>query len=233
MDHTSQNTEMSKQALLSNSDSQIWKTLICIFLTAIICAVYWQTLDHQFTNFDDNVYVTDNRHVQAGLSSKSIAWAFASTHASNWHPLTWLSHMLDCQLYGLKPAGHHLTNVLFHIANTLLLFVVLTRMTGALWRSAFVAALFAIHPLNVESVAWIAERKNVLSAFFWLLTMWAYARYTERTTIANYLLALLIICLGSDVKTHAGHPALCSSYARLLAVAAAENEPGEYRGRNK
>ena len=132
MNHSSQNTEFSKQVLLRDTDSQIWKALICIFLTAIICAVYWQTLGHQFTNFDDNVYITDNGHVQAGLSSKSIAWAFASTHASNWHPLTWLSHMLDCQLYGLKPAGHHLTNVLVHIANTLLLFVVLTRMTGAL-----------------------------------------------------------------------------------------------------
>ena len=125
------------------------------------------------------MYVTENPHVLEGLTWPGVAWAFTSSAASNWHPVTWLSHMVDCQLYGLRPAGHHLTNVLLHSANTLLLFLILSRMTGAMWRSACVAALFAWHPLHVESVAWVAERKDVLSAFFFLLTLGAYDRYAE------------------------------------------------------
>ena len=147
-------------------------------------------------NLDDNAYITGNRHVQSGLTLAGVTWAFTTTHASLWIPLTWLSHMLDCQLYGLNPSGHHLTNLVFHIASTLLLFLVLERMTGALWRSAFVAALFALHPLHVESVAWAAERKDVLSTFFWMLTMWAYIRYIERPRLNRYLLALLFFALG-------------------------------------
>ena len=110
---------------------------------------------------------------------EGVQWAFTSLYASNWHPLTWLSHMLDCQIYGLKPGGHHVTNLLLHLVNSLLLFGLLKRLTGALWRSALVAALFALHPLHVESVAWVSERKDVLSAFFFMLTLWAYARYAE------------------------------------------------------
>ena len=116
-------------------------------------------------------YFTNNPHVQAGLTLESITWAFTSTRASNWHPLTWLSHMLDCQIYGMNPGQHHLTNVLFHILNTLLLFFVFKRMTQNLWQSGFVAALFGLHPLHVESVAWLAERKDVLSTLFWMLTI--------------------------------------------------------------
>ncbi len=153
--------------------------LICLALGLITLAVFWPTLSHDFLGYDDEAYVTENPHVRAGLAWTGVVWAFRSFSVTNWHPLTWISHMLDCQLYGLHPAGHHLTNLLLHTASTLLLFLVLSRMTGALWRSACVAALFAWHPLHVESVAWVAERKDVLSAFFFMLTLSAYARYVE------------------------------------------------------
>ena len=130
------------------SEACIWLILI----TAVLL-VYWQVGDHEFINYDDNVYITDNAQVQKGLTSKGIIWAFTTSHTGNWHPLTWISHMLDCELYGLNPGGHHLTNVLLHMANAILLFVVLRWMTGAIWRSGLVAALFALHPLHVESVA--------------------------------------------------------------------------------
>ena len=133
-----------------------------------------------FVAFDDQLYVTENSKVQDGLTYKGIAWAFTSFYASNWHPITWLSHMLDCEIYGLNPMGHHWTNLQLHIANTLLLFFILQQMTGALWKSAFVAALFALHPLHVESVAWIAERKDVLSTFFGMLTILAYIGYVKK-----------------------------------------------------
>jgi tetratricopeptide (TPR) repeat protein len=150
---------------------------VCIFLAAIVWVVFGQTLHHGFVNYDDNLYVYENSAVTRGLDLKGVEWAFTHIVVFNWHPLTVLSHMLDCQLYGLKPGGHHLTNVLLHTASVILLFLVLRRMTGFLWRSAFVAAVFAIHPLRVESVAWVAERKDVLSGVFFMLTLWAYARY--------------------------------------------------------
>ena len=169
---------------------------ICLVLILALLASFWYVKDSEFVSFDDYIYVVDNPPVKAGLTFKGVIWAFTTTHASNWHPLTWLSHMLDYELYGLNPGGHHLTNLLFHIANALLLFLVLNRMTGALWRSSFVAALFALHPLHVESVAWVAERKDVLSTFFWMLTMWAYVWYTERPRLNRYLLVLLFFALG-------------------------------------
>jgi len=149
------------------------KVLICIFLMVATFCIYSQVQDHEFINFDDDVFVTDNLNVQAGLTRESINWALTTSYASNWYPMTWLSYMLDYQLYGLNPKGFLLTNLFFHIANSLLLFLILFRMTGAIWQSAFVAVVFALHPLNVESVAWVAERKNVLSTLFLLLTMWA------------------------------------------------------------
>jgi tetratricopeptide (TPR) repeat protein len=152
---------------------------ICLLLALVTVGVYWPVAKQGFINFDDPDYVSSNPRVQAGLTMESIRWAFTSSFSSNWHPLTWLSHMLDCQLYGLRPAGHHITNLLFHIANSLLLFGLLRRLTGVIWPSAFAAALFALHPLHVESVAWVSERKDVLSAFFFILTVWAYARYAE------------------------------------------------------
>lgn len=172
------------------------KLVVCLFLVIATVTAYWQVRNHGFVNYDDDLYVTNNRNVQAGLTWDGVKWAFTTTHASNWHPLTWLSHMLDYEIYGPKPGGHHLSSLLFHAANTLLLFFVLSQMSGALWRSGFVAALFALHPLHVESVAWVAERKDVLSTFFWLLTMWAYARYAERPGLSRYLLVLLLFAFG-------------------------------------
>jgi len=154
---------------LSAKDN-LMRIVIPLFLVVATFAVYSQVLDHGFLNFDDNRYVTENTHINQGLTREGVVWAFTQSYASNWHPVTWLSHMLDFEIYGGDPLGHHLTNLLLHIANTLLLFGVLFKMTGALWRSGLVATLFALHPLNVESVAWVAERKNVLSTFFWLLT---------------------------------------------------------------
>ncbi len=152
---------------------------LCLALAAITLAVFGQTVGQQFVNFDDGDYVFNNPVVAQGLTFRGFVWAFTQIHCANWHPLTWFSHMLDCQLYGLHPGGHHLTNVLLHIATVIALFLVLRRMTGALWRSAFVAAVFAIHPLRAESVAWISERKDVLSGLFFMLTLWAYVRYEE------------------------------------------------------
>jgi hypothetical protein len=187
---------------------------ICLILITAVLLVYWQVGDHEFVNYDDNVYITDNAQVQKGLTSKGIIWAFTTSHTGNWHPLTWISHMLDCEFYGLNPKGHHLTNVLFHTANAILLFVVLRWMTGAIWRSGLVAALFALHPLHVESVAWAAERKDVLSTFFWMLTMMAYVYYVKRPGTRRYLLVLFS---WSDGQAHAGDSSLCFALARLLA----------------
>ena len=176
--------------------------LICLALALVTTALYWPMTHHNFVNFDDDDYITNNSHVQAGLTRAGVIWAFQTGAAANWHPLTWLSHMLDCQLYGLYPGGHHSTNLIFHVANTLLLFLWLRQLTGALWRSAFVAALFAWHPLHVESVAWAAERKDVLSAFFWMLTLMAYTRYVRESKVQSpkskvfYGLSLLAFACG-------------------------------------
>src|SRR5262249_43936317 len=132
---------------------------VCLLLATLTLLVYLPITGHSFLKYDDNDYITENRHVQAGLTWPGVVWAFSTGAACNWHPLTWLSHMLDCQFYGLNPAGHHFTNLLFHIANTFLLFFLLRHLTGAMWPSAFVAAMFALHPLHVESVAWASERK--------------------------------------------------------------------------
>jgi tetratricopeptide (TPR) repeat protein len=160
-------------------------TVICLFLALMTLAVYWPVTGNDFINFDDQEYVTVNPHITSGLTWTNVIWAFESGEAANWHPLTWISHMIDCDLYGLNAGGHHLTNLLFHIANTLLLFLFLNEITGALWRSAFVAALFAWHPLHVESVAWAAERKDTLSAFFWILTLLTYVRFVQKSKAGN------------------------------------------------
>ncbi len=153
--------------------------LLSVLLASVTVAAYWPLLQCGFINYDDPLYVTANSQVQAGLTWPGVLWAFTTHHASNWHPLTWLSHMLDCQLFGLNPARHHLVSLLLHVGNTLLLFGLLSRLTRAPWPSALVALWFGLHPTHVESVAWIAERKDVLSAWFCLLTLWAYARYAQ------------------------------------------------------
>ena len=159
--------------------------IVCIFLTVATFIAFWQVSHCDFINYDDDSYVTGNSQIQNGITIAGIRWAFTSIHEANWHPITWISHMMDVQLFGLKPGWHHLTNLLFHIVNTLLLFLVFHRMTKALWQSAFVAALFALHPLHVESVAWVAERKDVLSTFFLMLTMAAYIYYVERPELGD------------------------------------------------
>lgn len=162
-----------------------------VILLALATLPYLQTLRHDFV-YDDYPYVAGNAYVQQGLTWHGIAWAFTTFRAGNWHPVTWLSHMLDISVWGNEPAGHHFTNVILHAANTLLLFLVFSRMTGALWRSALLAALFAVHPLHVESVAWVAERKDVLSTFFGFLAIWAYFKYARDSSPGHYL---LMVCL--------------------------------------
>ena len=177
------------------------KLIICLFLVAVTLAVFWSVKNYEFIHYDDDLYILNNPRVQDGLTIDSITWAFTSTHTGNWYPLTWLSMMLDYALYEMNPAGYHWTNLLFHIANTLLLFFLLSRMTGAVWKSAFVAALFALHPLHVESVAWISERKDVLSTFFWMLTMGAYVSYVKKPGIITYLPVLFAFSLGLMAKS--------------------------------
>ena len=165
-------------------------------------ACYWPVRHYDYVNLDDPLYVYDTRMVQKGLTWEGVRWAFQSVKGGNWNPLVWLSHMADCQIYGLPAAGHHVTNVILHTANVLLLFLVLRAMTGTLWRSGLAAALFAWHPLHVESVAWISERKDVLSTLFWLLTMWAYMWYARELKIKKakswigYGLALAFFACG-------------------------------------
>jgi len=174
--------------------------LVSLCLILAILVPYRQVIHFDFVGYDDELYVTENLHVQNGFTAKGVKWAFTTFHSANWHPLTWLSHMLDCELYGLNPTGHHWVNLQFHIANTLLLFFILLKMTGALWRSAFVAALFALHPLHVESVAWISERKDLLSTFFGLLMIFAYYRYVKVSSLKNYLLVIILFSLGLMAK---------------------------------
>src|SRR6266571_2097594 len=169
---------------------------ICAVLVGITWLVFAQTVRHQFVTYDDPQYVYANPDISAGVSLGRISWAFTHTIAGNWHPLTTISHMLDCQLYGLKPAGHHFTNVLFHTIAVVLLFLLLQQMTGSLWRSTFVAALFAIHPLHVESVAWVSERKDVLSAVFFMLTLVAYVPYARAPSPGRYFIVALMFTLG-------------------------------------
>jgi tetratricopeptide (TPR) repeat protein len=197
---------------MARSRFPVW--LVLVLLVLVTMALYWPVTRYDFINLDDSAYVTENSHVQHGLTRDNVVWAFTNLEAGFWHPLTWLSYLLDYQTYGLRPGGFHLTNLLLHAASTILLFLALRRMTGAVWRSALVAALFALHPLHVESVAWIAERKGLLSTFFFMLALWAYAGYVEKaegqTLPAGrqglkakgwYGLALLFFILGLMSKT--------------------------------
>jgi len=176
--------------------------IVSLLLGMLIMVCFWPVTHHAFINFDDPDYITQNPHIQAGLTWSTVKWAFTTFHAGNWHPVTWLSHALDCQIFGLNASRHHFTNALLHSLNTVALFLFLRNVTGALWRSALVAALFGLHPMHVESVAWVSERKDVLSTFFFLLTLWTYCRYVEARTqnskleIQNYILCLFLFALG-------------------------------------
>ncbi len=173
---------------------------LAILLVLATVALYYPANGHPFVNFDDNLYVTENTHVTAGLNWQTVKWAFSTFDQGNWHPVTWLSHAADCQLYGLNPAGHHETNLVLHVFNVVLLFWVLEQATGSVGRSAMVAALFALHPINVETVVWISERKNLLSMSFFLLALGAYRRYVQKPDAARYGLVALLYALGLMAK---------------------------------
>jgi tetratricopeptide (TPR) repeat protein len=188
---------MQRKSKLTGSltDSTVIFAVLSAALLIVVLAVYWPVLKHGFVKYDDDKYVTDNERVTGGLTRTSVIEAFTKPHFFMWHPLTTLSHTLDCELFGLDPAGHHLVSLILHLANTLLLFWVLRKMTGSLWPSAFVTAVFALHPLQLESVAWIAERKNILSASFWLLTMGVYTAYAQRGGVWRFLMVIIAFSL--------------------------------------
>ena len=183
--------------IVLNKDNVILPALLLVLMSAVI---YLQLAEHEFLNFDTYSYVSENPHVKNGITIDNIIWAFTSTYKSNWHPLTWLSHMLDVELFGLKAGAHHLVNLAFHIINVLLLFYFLYRATLLVWPSFLVAALFAIHPLHVESVAWVAERKDVLSSCFWMLAMISYMHYVRRPNITRYLAVFILLSMGLMAK---------------------------------
>jgi len=174
--------------------------IVSIFLVLALLVIYSQTINYDFVLLDDDVYVTNNPHFNQGLRSEGLKQAFSQAHGGFWIPLTWVSYMIDSQLYGMKPGGYHMTNILFHLLNTLLVFTVFRKMTGDLWRSGFIAVMFAVHPIHVESVAWVAERKDLLFAFFWLLTMWGYLHYVRQPGIRRYLPVLLFFSAGLMAK---------------------------------
>ena len=180
------------------------KTLIIyIVLAAITLVVFWQVNQFDFINFDDHVYVTENNHIKSRVTLSNLSWAFSTRYADMWNPLVWMSFMLDYKLYGMKAGGYHVTNLILHILSTLLLFWLFCRMTKEIWPSAFVAALFAIHPFHVESVAWISERKDVLIAFFWMMTLCLYVYYTEKPAVKTYLLVVFSFALALMSKPFA------------------------------
>ena len=185
---------------MSRKPPKFFPLFICLLLAITTIAVFSQLRHHDFVNFDDDLYIYENRHVKSGITTESLTWAFTNSHAYNFHPLTTVSHMLDCRLFGPKPGPHHIINVIFHAANALLLLLVLSRMTKNFYASAFVAAAFALHPLHVESVAWISERKDVLSTFFWLLTMLAWLWYAHRPAVLKYITVLILFALGLMAK---------------------------------
>ncbi len=191
---------MKKEAPVTPSTSYRTPVLICIGLLLLVFLPYAPVCVQGFSVLDDDDYVVRNSIVHAGITWKGFIWALTTNAVANWHPLTWLSHMLDCQLFGVNPGYHHLVNLLLHMANTVLLFLLFRSMTHTLWRSAFIAGLFAVHPLHVESVAWISERKDVLSAFFWILSTCAYVSYVRQPKLLRYLLVMILFALGLMAK---------------------------------
>ena len=191
---------LSSQSPSQNDDDSTSPWLLALFLAAITLCAYWPTFSNSFINYDDPGYVTQNNHIQSGLTTANIAWAFRATIMANWHPLTWISHMADITFFGLHPAGHHATSLLLHGINVILLFYLLLTATGFLWRSFVVAALFALHPLNVECVAWVSERKSLLCTLFLFLALFAYGWYVRRPGVGRYLPVALFFALGLAAK---------------------------------
>jgi tetratricopeptide (TPR) repeat protein len=198
--HSARSAVRPPEAKLPTRDSRNPLVALCLLLGLFTAVLYSPVGAHPFVNYDDPAYVTENPHVKAGLTWETFQWALTSTEASNWHPLTWLSHAADCDVFGVNPAGHHWDNVLLHMMNVMLLFLLLQQATGAIGKSLLVAALFAVHPLNVESVAWIAERKNVLSTMLFLLTLGAYGWYALRPGLRRFGLVSGLFLLGLMAK---------------------------------
>ena len=194
--------ERAREATVDGRQVAPWREhlWVSIALAATVAIVYWPVRHFGFVRLDDPLYITDNPYVRNGLSWSAVQWAFTSGHAANWHPVTWLSHLLDVELFGFEAGGHHLVNVLIHALTSVILLRVLFRMTGAFWRSALVAGLYGLHPLHVESVAWVAERKDVLSALFWTLTLWAYWAYVRESSRARYGVMLVAFAVGLMAK---------------------------------
>jgi len=174
--------------------------ILCLLLATCTLAIYNSVNQNGFINYDDDVYVTANRHVQGGIQGSTLTWAFTTFDAANWHPLTWISHALDYQIFKLNPAGHHYINLLLHCANVIILFLLLADTTKCTWASLFAAAIFAIHPLNVESVAWVAERKNLLSMLFLLLALRAYQNYAAKPNVGRYVAVFVLFACGLMAK---------------------------------
>jgi tetratricopeptide (TPR) repeat protein len=193
-------TDPTQEIIAAQADDSTSPWLLALLLAAITICAYWPDFSNGFLNYDDNGYVTQNSHVERGLSFANISWAFHTTIMANWHPLTWISHMADVQIFGMHPAGHHASSLILHAVNVVLLFFLLCAATGFLWRSFFVAALFAVHPLNVESVAWISERKSLLCTLFFFLALFAYGWYVRKPGIGRYLLVAAMFVLGLLAK---------------------------------
>lgn len=194
----SENSSSDAMSRSAHSDPRLWPAIFGLFILPAL--VFSPIAGHDFIGLDDATYVSENPYLRNGLTLEAVHWAFTNSYALNWHPLTWISHLVDVELFGLSPSGHHIVGLLFHALNTVILFVALRRLTGAHWRSVFVAALFALHPLHVESVAWISERKDVLSSLLWFITIWLYARYAESPSTIRYLGVLICFVLGLLAK---------------------------------
>ena len=190
-------TGRGEERTVFGARSDYW-IAFCLVLASL--AVYGPVADYPFINLDDSLYVFENPHIREGLSLKGIRWALTATYASNWHPLTWLSHMTDITLFGMYPGRHHLTNLYLHVLNSLVLFLLLKRIVGGDWKCGMVAILFALHPINVESVVWVAQRKTLICALFWILTVWSYSRYAENPGVGRYMAVLLCFVLGFLAK---------------------------------
>ena len=223
--------ETPAPAAASALDPRVWQLGLC--LAVAVVALYWRVLANGFVDFDDDLYMTNNDYVKSGFTLNGVRWAFGNATNGNWHPLTWMSHMLDVQWFGLNPAAHHMVGVLWHAASAVLLLIVLWRMTGQLWRSAFVATLFALHPLRVESVAWVSERKDVLSGFFYLATLGAYAWYAQQPRQwRRYATVAAILALALMSKPSAVSAPFSSAVAGLLAAATQGASGGFVEGKD-
>jgi Flp pilus assembly protein TadD len=186
----------SPAAAVRNSPAPLTPWLLSAALVVAVMAIYWQTTGFEFVNLDDGLYVVDNPRVNSGLSAENVRWAFTTGHAANWHPITWISHQLDVSLFGMDAGAHHAVSMVWHAVNALLLFALVRMLTGSTWKSFFVAAFFAVHPTRVESVAWVAERKDLLSTFFWFASTWAWVKWIRQPAAKWFLAALVLLACG-------------------------------------